>query len=340
MRPTASFAPTVPLPSFVDRRRRAALCMMLGVILAAIQPQPTHADVPPELGRVDWQRDLDAALAESARSGRPVFVLFQEVPGCATCVSFGRNVLDHPLLAEAIETAFVPMLVYNNRGGRDRAWLAQFGEPAWNNPVVRLLDANARDLVPRRSGVWTPEAIGARMMQALQAAGQPVPDYLSLAVEELDARPARRAVFAMHCFWVGEACLGEIPGVLSSRAGFLAGREVVELEFDERVVSYPALLAAARAQGCARAVYALTPSDLEVARKVFGDAASLAETIPRSAPDSDQKRSLRGTPFAQLELTPRQQMRVNADLAAGRSPVRHLSPRQRRALSAASGRNS
>jgi len=38
-------------------------------------------DAPVELGQVRWQRDLDAALAESGGSGRPLFVLFQEVPG-------------------------------------------------------------------------------------------------------------------------------------------------------------------------------------------------------------------------------------------------------------------
>ncbi len=312
-------------------RRRAGLatCVLLATQIAVGLAQ---AEVPPELGRVEWRRDLEASLQESERSGRPVFVLFQEVPGCATCVSFGRNVLDHPLLAEAIETAFVPMLVYNNRGGDDRAWLGRFGEPAWNNPVVRMLDPEARDLVPRRAGVWTPEAIGARMIAALRAADRPVPGYLAEAVDELGAKPARRAIFGMHCFWSGEACLGDLPGVLSSRAAFLEGREVVELEYDEKVVSYAQLLASARERGCAREVFARTSDELEAARAVFGEAARLTRRIPRSAPDSDQKRALRATPYAELDLTPRQAMRVNADVAAGRSPTRHLSPRQQRQL--------
>ncbi|MBL8842121.1 MAG: hypothetical protein JNL90_11415 [Planctomycetes bacterium] len=36
---------------------------------------------PIELGQVDWQRDLDAALAQSKATGKPLAVLFQEVPG-------------------------------------------------------------------------------------------------------------------------------------------------------------------------------------------------------------------------------------------------------------------
>ena len=34
-----------------------------------------------EVGKVNWGRDLDAALEASAKSGKPLFVLFQEVPG-------------------------------------------------------------------------------------------------------------------------------------------------------------------------------------------------------------------------------------------------------------------
>ncbi|MEM6279335.1 MAG: hypothetical protein AAF733_07660 [Verrucomicrobiota bacterium] len=34
-----------------------------------------------EIGKVEWGRDLNAALAESEKSGKPVLLLFQEVPG-------------------------------------------------------------------------------------------------------------------------------------------------------------------------------------------------------------------------------------------------------------------
>ncbi|MDF1657841.1 MAG: hypothetical protein P1U58_09520 [Verrucomicrobiales bacterium] len=34
-----------------------------------------------EVGEVEWGRNLDFSLKASAESGRPVLVLFQEVPG-------------------------------------------------------------------------------------------------------------------------------------------------------------------------------------------------------------------------------------------------------------------
>ena len=39
-------------------------------------------DAPrPELGAVAWIRDHDAGFAEAKRAKKPVFLLFQEVPG-------------------------------------------------------------------------------------------------------------------------------------------------------------------------------------------------------------------------------------------------------------------
>jgi len=278
-----------------------------------------------ELGEVDWERDFVRAEADASQSGRPLFALFQEVPGCQTCVSFGQQVLSHPLLVEAIESEFVPVAVFNNHGGDDRRILERFSEPPFNNPVVRFLDSDGHDLLPRKTGIWFPREIGERMVAALDAAGRPVPAYLRDVVDELSASH-ERATFAMDCFWSGEACLGEIEGVLESRAGWLDGREVVELSFDPTVVRYDALLRAASA--CSDAVYTHNDEQQRVAKTIFGNNARRTHDVARSAKESDQKRSLQGTPYAKLDLTPRQALRVNAAVAARRSPTGLLSPRQ------------
>lgn len=36
---------------------------------------------PPEIGKVSWRTDHADALAEARRTGKPLFLLFQEVPG-------------------------------------------------------------------------------------------------------------------------------------------------------------------------------------------------------------------------------------------------------------------
>ncbi len=90
--------------------------------------------LPEELGAVHWLRSFKTAQAESKRQQKPILVLFQEVPGCATCTRYGNQVLRHPLLVDAIESLFVPVAIYNNTPGDDAETLHSFGEPAWNNP--------------------------------------------------------------------------------------------------------------------------------------------------------------------------------------------------------------
>jgi len=97
---------------------------------------------PVELGSVTWHTasDFDAALKRSKDEGKPVFLLFQEIPGCSTCTTFGSAVLSHEDLVKIIQDAFVPVAVHNNViSGSSGALIKRFGEPTWNNPVVHSL---------------------------------------------------------------------------------------------------------------------------------------------------------------------------------------------------------
>ena len=317
--------------ALVRARIVALVVVFLGLALARIAGA---APQPEELGTVRWGRSLEEAWPRSAETGRPVFALFQEVPGCATCVAFGAQVLSHPLLVEAIEDEFVPVAIHNNGGGTDRAALERFGEPAWNNPVVRFLSADGRDLLLRRDRIWSAGAIAERMVLALTAGGRPVPRYLRELAYELRDRVPQRAVFGTHCYWEGEGCLGGLPGVLATRAAWWDGREVVEVTFDPERTGYRGLLAAVKLRGCADGVVALSPSQRGVAEEIFGAAATFAGAAPRAASEADQKRHLRGSRLAALDLHGLQALRVNAALWAGADPLAWLSPRQRARVSA------
>ena len=73
-------------------------------------------------------------------------------------------------MVNAIESAFVPLLVKNNADGSDAELLKRFKEPAWNYQVVRFLDAGGADIIPRKDRVWTTPALAARMVDAKAAA--------------------------------------------------------------------------------------------------------------------------------------------------------------------------
>jgi len=58
------------------------ITLTLALALAAQGPIPlAQAKTPIELGKVDWNRDFDAAVALAKRKKQPLLVLFQEVPG-------------------------------------------------------------------------------------------------------------------------------------------------------------------------------------------------------------------------------------------------------------------
>ncbi len=231
--------------------------MLIALLLVSTQVESNAGSffgnhTPKELGRIEWMCDYEAAQARSAAEGKPIFLLFQEVPGCQSCVFFGEEVLSNALLIKAIEDEFIPLVILNNQGGHDRRVLQQFGEPAWNNPVVRFGDAGGADLIPRRDRVWRAGEIADRMVQSLAQAERPVPAYLSALREELSPQKIETATFYMGCYWAGEACLGELSGLLSSRTGDLGGREVVELRYDPTHLTYRDLLSHARRSAVAR----------------------------------------------------------------------------------------
>ncbi|MGI9014346.1 MAG: VPGUxxT family thioredoxin-like (seleno)protein, type 2 [Phycisphaerales bacterium] len=304
-----------------------------------------RTDGPTELGTVDWLRDFDVAMELAQRETRPVLVLFQEIPGCATCVDFGRLSLSHPLLVEAIETEFIPLAIHNNKSGPDAEVCARFNEPSWNFPVVRFLADDASDIIAREERVWTSGPLAARMIQALETAGQPVPGYLEVvAAEESGASRAETAVFAMDCYWEGEARFGSVDGVLATRAAWQDGLEVVEVTFDVETLSFTELAKHGQEVQCASRIFAQDDEQDEAARQLAGDAVvrSGSASAMRPAQDSDQKYHLKRTALRYLPLTPMQAARVNAALLSRADVKQYLSPHQwelAAAIDAALGKN-
>lgn len=297
------------------RARSVVVVAVLAVGAATLWARPPICEAPmepatknpPELGIVSWRRGYDAARAEAKRSGKPLLVLFDEVPGCATVNAFGKGVLSDRVVADAADL-FVAVFVSNNEGGDDRRVLDHFDEPAWNNPVVRFLDVDERALAPRLEGADPRVHLLTRMVQALEAAKRPIPPWLHAAADDVVA--ADEAVYAMSCFWEGEVGLGDVDGVVATVPGFSGGREVVQVRFDGARVSRARLDDAARGLGFTAVAGAFRPS-----------------------PDDDKKQLQRNA-LGKLPLGPSQRMHVNSAVGRGADPRVWLSPRQEALLDA------
>ncbi|EGD76997.1 hypothetical protein PTSG_12573 [Salpingoeca rosetta] len=132
-----------------------------------------------ELGKVPWLRDYAAGLKKAHEENKPVLLLFQEVPGCSTCVGYGQMVLSNHAIVDAASTLFVPVAIFNNKGGADAEVLRKYREPSWNNPVVRFIDADEQQLAPRLNGDYSVSGLARSMCKALAAAGKTAPAALT-----------------------------------------------------------------------------------------------------------------------------------------------------------------
>jgi hypothetical protein len=287
---------------------------------------------PIETGLVQWGRNFEEGLRRSEREDKPVLALFQEVPGCSGTQEFGKEVLSNPLLVEAIENEFIPILIYNNRGGRDAELLARYHEPSWNFQVIRFLDSSGKDIIPRRDRIWTLGGVARRMAEALKKAGRHVPLYLQGLANEHDNPGIRKTAFAMFCFWTGEMKIGGFDGVVKTEAGYYRGREVTQVWYDERLISLEDLVQKAAEVNCADAVYVRTAQERARIKRLTGLRLQthLFDTEHyRKAGTSDQKKQIQGSPFTHLDLTPFQITKINAFAPVNRKKaLKYLSPGQ------------
>ena len=109
---------------------------------------------------------------------KSIFLLFQEVQGCSTCKNYGREVLSDPLLVKIIEEEFISLVIYNNKGGKDKEILNHYQEPSWNNPVVPILDAEGKNLIPRMANDYSKKKVALQLIHILRNAHKTVPDDL------------------------------------------------------------------------------------------------------------------------------------------------------------------
>jgi len=229
------------------------MLLLITSCTAVAQEQTNPKNQNEELGKVHWYRDYTTALTLAEKQNKAVLILFQEVPGCATCRNYGHNVLTHPLMVDAIENEFIALAIYNNKGGADAKVLERYGEPSWNNPVVRIVNAKGDDLVKRVAGNYSAIGLQQAMVAALKKQGKETPAYIDLLGQDLAAIKGRKIEqqhYKMYCFWSGSKHLAESDGVLATESGFMNGHEVVKVTYDANVIDKNKLTQHAEQQQC------------------------------------------------------------------------------------------
>ena len=62
---------------------------------------------------------------------------------------------------------------------------------------MRFVDADGKDVIRRKAGVWSTSALLGRMTSALRSAKRPVPKWLETVSLEANSGDVQTAVFAM-----------------------------------------------------------------------------------------------------------------------------------------------
>lgn len=163
----------------------------------------------------------------AAGQGKPVLPLFQEVPGCSTCVRFGQDVLTHPLMVELIADRFVPLAIFNNHIGSDAGILRRYDEPSWNNPVVRFLGHDGAELLPKLADRCDALRFHDKITAVLEMLGQDFLQYFRLLGRDLLVGQglSEQATYTTPCFWPGETSLAGHPAVITTDAGWSMARK-------------------------------------------------------------------------------------------------------------------
>jgi len=285
------------------------LCFFLVGLLSqqGISQKTNPLEQAVELGTIAWYRNYDKAIEISRQTNKPLLILFQEVPGCATCQNYGRNILSYPLLVDAIENEFIPLVIYNNKEGEDKKILQKFNERSWNNPVIRIINPDEKELVKKLTGDYSLAAITTQIEFALLVFSGSIPIYIQLMSEEIVAEQTglEKAYFKMSCFWSGESHLGKMEGVINTTPGYMEGHEVVEVNYDPYLIDKSELIEYAGLADC------MSISD----NKKFKT-------------DKDEQYYLKKSKYRFLPLTKGQRTKINSALKDGSDPEAYLSPRQ------------
>ncbi len=111
-------------------------------ILKGFYYRAAHVAAP--ASTIAWRSDLDAALAEARRTGRPVLVDFS-ASWCPPCIAMKHEVWPDPAIERAVSGSYVPLLVDVDRNAAvsDRFAIESI-------PTVLVLDGQGQ--VVRRAG--------------------------------------------------------------------------------------------------------------------------------------------------------------------------------------------
>ncbi|KAL7575779.1 hypothetical protein ACA910_003108 [Epithemia clementina (nom. ined.)] len=312
-----------------------------------------------ELGYMQFDcQTVGEAQPLALASGKPMLAIETRLPGDSDA---GKNVFSHPLVVEACQSLFIPVVRVVREEEDEAQRRRSMGTGAafvQRAPSGKSCRTKAAFLDPRSGAILAEPLYGDRltlpymvatMVDVLQnwKSCPAVPKFLSLLCEEETGKVDMSvnsqngiktkdysAFFATDDNALCEVEFAGLDGVFATRAVFIVGRRGVEISYDSRKIAFCSLVRHALKQDLASVVYYQTndekrAAEVEIAR-IEQSSVTLDMFEGGLQPDYDPKRALRKTPLRFVPMLDIQATRANRLVHMGRfdEAMHLLSPQQ------------
>lgn len=313
-----------------------------------------------EWGRVKFLFDgnsFEQAKELCKQTQKPVLILFHD--GCKEAIEFGQQTLSHPLIVEAIETHFLPVVINSNAasGSLEESKVAARYCSHRSSTMVRVVNEKGKDIVVQieddRCNIPNLCAI---MIKALERKEIKVPTYLKLLRKESQALNPKgkghttaplEVVLATKSVARAELDYADVEGVIATVLGRIGSFDVIKITYDGTgtAQSFEGIIRHAMFHHDLLRIYCVDEEQVEAARaevtKFEAKTHIKIVTIPSTGEKHIKKAHnpklfLDRCEWKFLPLTPFQATLCNLALSSGRLDIATsmLSPRQTAVLEA------
>lgn len=270
-------------------------------------------------------RDIPSASEFALSLSKPLFVLYSETPGDE---DVGVEIFSHPLVVEAIQTDFVPVLCEQAVTPETPVRRTASGRRC--RATVDILEASSLESLIDESlfgDNLTRKSVSNAIMKTLQRRGKPVPKYLEILHQGETTMGVEPRTFAIGTRdpTRGEVEFASLEGVLAVQSAVVNRHGACLVTYDPRCVSFSFLLRTALQQSLCDSVYCKgneerVASQVEFAR--FSGSNLVILPFPEESgaiqDDLKSKEALRKTPMRFVPLTPVQSGLANQLIHQGR----------------------
>lgn len=274
-----------------------------------------------ELGYLEFPfSDISEACTVAESTGKPIFAFHTTLPGDE---DVGEEIFSHPVIVEAIQTLFVPVLCIEEVTADTPVRRSSSGRRC--RASVLIMEATSLELLiddPLVGDTLTKEDVLGAMVKALEKLGNCVPKYLQVLQKGEISCEEKRLVVGTGDPARAEIEFVTLEGVVAVSSNLWTQQRVVVVNYDPRRITFSMLVRHAVQHSLCDTVYHLVNEERIAAQIESSRLRSPPALLPLQGGYFDRdifsKHALRKTSFRFVPLTRLQSALANRLVQTGR----------------------